>query len=77
MLKDLNKSPSSLNRDLKLLSKYQLIDISKEINSGHGIKKIIRPLYHGGLEFRARVWNRNKVGSKREIKNKLNLSFIP
>jgi predicted transcriptional regulator len=55
MLKDLNKSPSSLNRDLKLLSKYQLIDISKEINSGHGIKKIIRPLYHGELEFRARV----------------------
>jgi len=53
---------------LKLLSKYQLIDISKEINSGHGIKKIIRPLYHGGLEFRARVWNRNKVGSKREVK---------
>ncbi len=53
---ELKKSPSSLNRDLELLSKYQLIDISKEINSGHGIKKVIRPLYlNQELEFRARI----------------------
>jgi DNA-binding transcriptional ArsR family regulator len=56
MLKELKKSPSSLNRDLELLSKYQLIDISKEINSGHGIKKVIRPLYSNQeLEFRAKI----------------------
>jgi len=56
MLDELKKSPSSLNRDLELLSKYQLIDISKEVNSGHGIKKVIRPLYRNEqLEFRATV----------------------
>ena len=56
MLKELSKSPSSLNKDLELLSRYQLIDISKEINAGHGIKKVIRPLYlNQELEFRARV----------------------
>ncbi len=56
MLDELKKSPSSLNKDLELLSKYQLIDISKEINAGHGIKKVIRPLYSNQqLEFRAIV----------------------
>jgi predicted transcriptional regulator len=56
MLDELNKSPSSLNKDLELLSKYQLIDISKEVNAGHGIKKVIRPLYKNKqLEFRAIV----------------------
>ncbi len=56
MLKELGKSPSSLNKDLELLSRYKLIDISKEVNSGHGIKKVIRPLYQNqSLEFRAIV----------------------
>jgi predicted transcriptional regulator len=56
LLDDLNKSPSSLNRDLELLSKYQLIDIQKEVNSGHGIRKIIRPLFTDEeIEFRAVV----------------------
>lgn len=56
ILQDLKKSPSSLNKDLDLLAKYELIDISKEINSGHGVKKVIRPLYIGeSLEFRAAV----------------------
>lgn len=56
LLKELHKSPSSLNKDLELLSKYQLIDISKEINSGHGIKKVIKPLFaNEELEFRAVV----------------------
>jgi len=56
MLKELGKSPSSLNKDLELLSRYKLIDISKDVNSGHGIKKVIRPLYQNqSLEFRAIV----------------------
>ena len=32
ILDELKKSPSSLNKDLELLSKYQLIDIIKEPN---------------------------------------------
>ena len=56
LLDELNKSPSSLNKDLELLSKYQLINITKEPNVGHGIRKVIQPLYHNEqLEFRATV----------------------
>ena len=54
LLDELKKSPSSLNKDLELLSKYQLIDILKEPNSGHGIKKVIKPLYFNEqIEFKA------------------------
>jgi len=56
ILDELKKSPSSLNKDLELLSKYQLINISKESNAGHGIRKVIQPLYHNEqLEFKATV----------------------
>lgn len=56
MLEELKKSPSSLNQDLDLLLKYQLIDISKEPNAGHGIRKVIKPLYaNERIEFRAFV----------------------
>ena len=56
ILEDLKKSPSSLNKDLELLAKYELINISKEVNSGHGVKKVIKPLYvDEELEFRAAV----------------------
>ena len=56
ILDELKKSPSSLNQDLELLSKYQLIDILKEPNAGHGIRKIIKPLYSNEqIEFRATV----------------------
>ena len=56
ILKDLNKSPSSLNKDLDLLMKYELIKVTKEINSGHGVIKVIKPLYKDEeLEFRAAV----------------------
>jgi predicted transcriptional regulator len=56
ILEELKKSPSSLNKDLELLSKYQLIDIQKEPNAGHGIRKIIKPLFaNEKIEFRAIV----------------------
>jgi len=56
LLNDLKKSPASLNKDLDLLLKYQLIDIIKEPNSGHGIKKVIKPLYaNESIEFKAVV----------------------
>ncbi len=45
LLKQTQKSPASLNRDLELLSRYQLIRIDKEPNSGHGIRKVIQPLF--------------------------------
>ena len=54
LLKELKKSPSSLNQDLELLYRYQLVDILKEPNSGHGIRKVIKPLYlNEEIEFRA------------------------
>ncbi len=56
LLDELKKSPASLNKDLDLLLKYQLIDILKEPNSGHGIKKVIKPLYaNESIEFKAVV----------------------
>ena len=56
LLDELKKSPASLNKDLDLLLKYQLIDIIKEPNSGHGIKKVIKPLYtNESIEFKAVV----------------------
>jgi predicted transcriptional regulator len=56
ILDELKKSPSSLNKDLELLSKYQLINIFKEPNTGHGIRKVIQPLYtNEKLEFKATV----------------------
>ncbi len=56
MLNELKKSPSSLNADLELLLKYQLIDIIKEPDAGHGIRKIIKPLYSDEqIEFRATI----------------------
>ena len=56
ILEELHKSPSSLNKDLELLSKYQLIDVQKEPNAGHGIRKIIKPLYlNEEIEFRATI----------------------
>ena len=56
ILDELKKSPSSLNKDLELLSKYQLIDILKEPNAGHGIRKVIKPLYlNKQIEFRATI----------------------
>jgi predicted transcriptional regulator len=56
LLKELDKTPTSLNKDLELLYKVGLVDILKEPNAGHGIKKIIKPLYKNEkLEFKAVV----------------------
>jgi len=56
ILDELHKTPSSLNKDLELLRKYQLIDILKETNAGHGIRKVIKPLFlDEKMEFRAIV----------------------
>jgi len=56
LINEFKKSPSSLNKDLDILLKYQLIDVLKEPNSGHGIRKVIKPLYtNEQIEFRAIV----------------------
>ncbi|HAO21197.1 MAG TPA: transcriptional regulator [Desulfobacteraceae bacterium] len=50
---DTNRSHSSLNRDLKLLSKYQLIRITEEETSK---RKIIEPVFgKRKLEFRFEI----------------------
>jgi len=41
LVKKLNRSPASLNNDLKILSKYELVRITKEPNPGHGTNKVI------------------------------------
>jgi predicted transcriptional regulator len=56
LLRDLHKSPSGLNKDLELLQKYKLIEVTKEPNSGHGVRKVIVPLLgNDPIEFKAVV----------------------
>ena len=45
LMSDMNRTPVSLNRDLQILSKYQLIRIFKEPNPGHGVHKVIESTY--------------------------------
>lgn len=53
LVKTLKRSPVSLNNDLKILSKYELITITKEVNPGHGINKVIHSnLNDEKFEFR-------------------------
>jgi predicted transcriptional regulator len=52
----MKRSPVSLNNDLKLLSKYQLVHISRETNAGHGIHKVIKSgLGNETIEFSVRI----------------------
>jgi len=51
LAKALNRSPVSLNNDLKLLSKYHLVTISKETNPGHGVCKVISSNLDDKIEF--------------------------
>jgi len=50
----MNRTPVSLNNDLKILSKYQLIKILREPNPGHGMHKVIEPTFGDEeIEFKA------------------------
>jgi predicted transcriptional regulator len=54
LMSDMNRTPVSLNNDLKILSKYQLVNIFKEANSGHGVHKVIEPTFGSEkIEFKA------------------------
>jgi predicted transcriptional regulator len=54
LMSDMHRTPVSLNKDLKILSKYQLVRIFKESNAGHGIHKVIEATYgNDDIEFKA------------------------
>lgn len=56
LMSDMNRTPVSLNNDLKILSKYQLVNIFKESNSGHGVHKVIEPTFgNEKIEFKAEI----------------------
>jgi len=45
LMTDMHRTPVSLNNDLKILSKYQLVKIFKEPNPGHGLHKVIESTF--------------------------------
>ncbi len=50
----MNRTPVSLNNDLKILSRYQLVKISREPNPGHGTHKVIEATFgNEEIEFKA------------------------
>jgi len=56
LMQEMNRTPVSLNNDLKILSKYQLVRIYKESNPGHGLHRVIEPTYgFERLEFKAEI----------------------
>lgn len=56
LMRALNRSPASLNNDLKILSKYDLIRVIKKINPGHGMHKVIESsLGNEKIEFRVEI----------------------
>jgi predicted transcriptional regulator len=56
LMADMNRTPVSLNNDLKMLSKYQLVNIYKESNPGHGIHKVIESTFGDEkIEFKAEI----------------------
>ena len=56
LLARMNRSPASLNNDLKILSKYDLIRVSRESNPGHGVHKVIESVLGvETIEFRVDI----------------------
>ena len=56
LLEALKRSPTSLNNDLKLLSKYGLVSIRREVNPGHGYHKVIEAGFgKDKLEFKVEI----------------------
>ncbi len=54
LMSDMHRTPVSLNNDLKILSRYQLIKIFKESNPGHGVHKVIESTFgNEKIEFKA------------------------
>ena len=56
LMTDMRRTPVSLNNDLKILSKYQLVKIFKEPNPGHGAHKVIESTFgNEKIEFKAEI----------------------
>ncbi|MEA1969174.1 MAG: transcriptional regulator [Thermodesulfobacteriota bacterium] len=56
LMSDMHRSPGSLNNDLKILSKYQLVKIFNESNPGHGVHKVIESTFGDKkIEFKAEI----------------------
>ncbi|WP_446008290.1 transcriptional regulator [Candidatus Electrothrix sp.] len=56
LMAEMRRTPVSLNNDLKILSRYQLVKIFKEPNPGHGIHKVIESTYgNEKIEFKAEI----------------------
>ena len=56
LMRVMKRSPASLNNDLKILSKYDLVSITKEKNPGHGLYKVIESsLGNEKIEFRVEI----------------------
>lgn len=56
LMSAMKRSPVSLNNDLEILSKYDLVRITKEKNPGHGVYKVIESsLGNEKIEFRVEI----------------------
>ncbi|MDU9050496.1 MAG: hypothetical protein Q3M30_16745 [Candidatus Electrothrix sp. Rat3] len=56
LMAEMHRTPVSLNNDLKILLKCQLVKIVKEPNPGHGIHKVIESTYgNEKIEFKAEI----------------------
>jgi predicted transcriptional regulator len=56
LMTEMQRTPLSLNNDLKILSKYQLVKIFKEPNPGHGVHKVIESTFgNQKIEFKAEI----------------------
>jgi predicted transcriptional regulator len=56
LMADMDRTPVSLNNDLKILLKYHLVNIYKVSNPGHGVHKVIEPTYgNEKIEFKAEI----------------------
>ncbi|MEA2116545.1 MAG: transcriptional regulator [Thermodesulfobacteriota bacterium] len=54
LMSDMHRTPVSLNNDLKILSRYQLVKIFNEPNPGHGVHKVIEFTFgKEKIEFKA------------------------
>lgn len=56
LMSAMRRTPVSLNNDLKILSKYQLVKILREPNPGHGLHKVIEATFgKEKIEFKAEI----------------------
>lgn len=56
LMSEMQRTSGSLNNDLKILTKYQLVKIFKEPNPGHGVHKVVESTFDNEkIEFKAEI----------------------